>query len=244
MADYSQTDNRYSAPGRAEAERALVNGYMMKVYNWMAAGLALSALTAWLCISSYEVFSYFIDLRTGGPTGLFWVCLVAELALVFIVSARIQKMQVGTAAVLFMVYAALNGFTLSPLLMAYTAASVTKAFTLACVTFVAASAYGHLTKRDLTSLGSFMFMGLIGIILATVVNIFLRSPMVDFIVSYLGVVIFIGLTAFDTQKLRGMLSQAANEVTVSKMAIFGALTLYLDFINLFIMLLRIVGDRR
>lgn len=244
MSDYSQTGNRYSPSGAASAERALVNGYMMKVYNWMAAGLAISALCAWLSISSMDIFSLFIDLQAGGPTMLWWGCVIAELALVFIISSRIQKLQVSTAAIMFIVYAALNGFTLSPLLIMYTSASVTKAFALACATFISASAYGHITKRDLTSFGSFLFMGLIGIIIAMIVNIFLGSTMVDFVISCLGVLIFTGLAAYDTQKLRAMLGQAANEVTVSKMAIFGALTLYLDFINLFIMLLRLVGDRR
>jgi FtsH-binding integral membrane protein len=243
MRDY-QSDGFYPHEHEAVQQRLLVNRYMMKVYNWMAAGLGLSALTAWLSISSLTVFSYFIDIYTGSPTMLFWICLIGELGLVFALSASIKKIQVPTAALMFIVYSALNGFTMAPIIMAYTMASVTKVFLISASVFVAASAYGALTKRNLTAMGQFMFMGLIGIIIASLINMFLGSPTVDYVITYIGVIVFVGLTAYDNQAIRAMLGQAANEVTVSKMAIFGALKLYLDFINLFLILLRIFGDRR
>jgi FtsH-binding integral membrane protein len=145
---------------------------------------------------------------------------------------------------LFTVYSSLNGFVLAPLLLAYTASSVTKVFLISACVFVAASAYGSFTKRNLSALRQVMFMGLNGIIIDSVVNIFLASSTLDFVISYVGVIVFVGLTAYDNQAIRAMLSQAANETTVSKMAIIGALKLYLDFLNLFLILLRILGDRR
>ncbi|MDR1397194.1 MAG: Bax inhibitor-1/YccA family protein [Desulfarculales bacterium] len=243
MSDY-QTDNLYLHEQAADQQKLLLNRYMMKVYNWMAAGLALSALTAWICLTSVTVFRYFIDTNTGAPTTLFWICMVAELGLVFGLSAGIKRLPVKAAAALFVVYSSLNGFVLGPILLAYTASSVTKAFFVSAAVFVAASAYGSLTKRNLSAMGQFMFMGLIGIIIASLVNFFMASSTLDFIICYVGVIVFVGLTAYDNQAIRAMLSQAANETTVSKMAIFGALKLYLDFINLFLILLRILGDRR
>lgn len=228
-------------------ELTLVNSYMRRVYNWMAGGLALSALVAWFLTTSPALLSIFFSARANGAVGpsmWFWGAIIAEFGLVVALSAGIRRMQVGTAALLFVAYAALNGITLGMVLLAYTGASVMKAFLVTAGTFAVTSIWASSTKRDLTAMGSFLFMGLIGIIIASVVNLFFRSPMVDYIVSIIGVGVFVGLTAYDTQRLRGMLVEAANEVTVSKMAIFGALQLYLDFINLFLMLLRLFGDRR
>jgi hypothetical protein len=151
---------------------------------------------------------------------------------------------VGTAATLFIAYSALNGITIGLVLLAYTGASVVKTFLITAGTFGVVSIWASTTKKDLSGWGSFLFMGLIGIIIASVVNMFFGSPMIEWIVSIVGIAIFVGLTAYDTQALRGMVLEAANEVTVSKMAIFGALKLYLDFINLFLLLLRFFGDRR
>ncbi|MFZ5585202.1 MAG: Bax inhibitor-1/YccA family protein [Thermodesulfobacteriota bacterium] len=233
-------------PGVLGAERslALVNGFMRRVYNWMAAGLALSALAAWFTASSPAVLGLFFNLQTGAPTMLFWVAIVGELGLVLAISAGIRRFQVGTAGALFVAYALLNGVTLSMVLLAYTGGSVMKAFLVTAGTFAVTSVWASTTKKDLSAWGSFLFMGLIGIIIASLVNFFFRSPMMDWIISVVGVGLFVGLTAYDTQKLRAMVLEAANEVTVSKMAIFGALQLYLDFINLFLMLLRLMGDRR
>jgi FtsH-binding integral membrane protein len=175
---------------------------------------------------------------------LCWVASVGECGLVLAISAGIRRFQVGTAAALFVAYAALNGVTLSMVLLAYTGASVMKAFLVTAGTFAVTSVWATTTKKDLSGMGSFLMMGLIGLIIASLVNIFLASSMLDWVVSVVGVGLFIGLTAYDTQQLRAMVLEAANEVTVSKMAIFGALKLYLDFINLFLMLLRLLGDRR
>jgi FtsH-binding integral membrane protein len=242
-------DRAYSQgpyPGTITADRALalVNAFMRRVYNWMAGGLVLSAVTAFWVMSSPAVLQMFINLQTGAPTMLFWVAIIGELALVFGLSAGITRFKVGTAAFLFILYSALNGITLGLVLLAYTGASVFKAFMITAGTFAVTSVWASTTKKDLSGWGSFLFMGLIGIIIASVVNMFLGSPAIDWVVSILGVGLFVGLTAYDTQQLRGMVLEAANEITVSKMAIIGALRLYLDFINLFLMLLRFFGDRR
>ncbi len=225
-------------------ELTLVNACMRRVYNWMAGGLALSALVAWYMASSMEALGIFFNLRTGAPTMWFWAAIIGEFGLVLAISAGIKRMAVGTAAGLFVLYAALNGVTLSMVLLAYTGASVMKAFLVTAGTFGITSIWASTTKKDLTAWGSFLFMGLIGIVIASLVNMFFRSPVMDYVISLIGVGVFVGLTAYDTQRLRVMVLEAANEVTVSKMAIFGALQLYLDFINLFLMLLRLFGDRR
>ena len=241
-------DQVYRQPqyGAYSADQALavVNAFMRRVYNWMAGGLALSALTAWLVTSSVSVFGIFFDLQTGAPTMAYWLVLIAVFGMVIGLSYGIKRIQVGTAATLFVVYAALNGIFLAPILLIYTQASVFKAFLISAGTFGVTSVWASTTKKDLSSWGSFLFMGLIGIIIASVVNLFLRSPMMDWVISVIGVGVFVGLAAYDTQKLRAMVLEAANEVTVSKMAIFGALSLYLDFLNLFLMLLRLFGERR
>lgn len=225
-------------------EQALVNAFMRRVYNWMTAGLVLSALVAWFTMNSTAVLGMFINFETGAPTMLFWIALLAELGMVFGLSAGIRRMAVGTAMCLFIAYAALNGVTLGIILLAYTGSSVVKVFLITAGAFGATSVWATATKRDLSGWGSFLFMGLIGIVIAMVVNMFLGSSMMDWIISVLGVGLFVGLTAYDTQQLRAMVLEAANETTVSKMAVIGALKLYLDFVNLFLMLLRLLGDRR
>ncbi|MBI5524516.1 MAG: Bax inhibitor-1/YccA family protein [Desulfarculus sp.] len=242
MNPYSQQPYPQTLGGVGEL--TLVNAFMRKVYNWMAGGLALSALLAWYVATSPAALGVFFNLRTGAPTMWFWAAIIGEFGLVIAISAGIRRMQVGTAAAMFVVYAALNGVTLSMVLLAYTGASVMKAFLVTAGTFAITSVWASTTKKDLTAWGSFLFMGLIGIVIASLVNMFFRSPMMDYIISIIGVGVFVGLTAYDTQRLRVMVLEAANEVTVSKMAIFGALQLYLDFINLFLMLLRLFGDRR
>jgi len=218
-----------------------VNSFVRSVYNWMGAGLALTGLIAYF-IASNEAAVQFIF----GNSMVFFGLIIGELALVFYLSARIQKIQASTATALFLLYSALNGLTLSFVFIAYTKSSVASTFFICAATFVACSIYGWVTKRDLTSLGGFMFMGLIGIIIASVVNMFLRSSGMSMIIAYIGVLVFVGLTAYDTQKLKSMaLSQPAgmDAAVVRKGAIIGALALYLDFINLFLMLLRILGNR-
>jgi len=218
-----------------------VNEFIRSVYNWMAIGLGITGLVAFY-ISNSETMLRLIF----GNQMIFFGLIIGELALVFSISARVHKMRASTATSLFMLYAALNGATLSAIFLVYTRSSITSTFFICAATFIAASIYGMVTKRDLTSVGQFLFMGLIGIVIASVVNLFIRSSGVSLIVSYIGVIVFVGLTAYDTQKLRTMaLTQPAgiDGATLRKGAILGALTLYLDFINLFLMLLRIMGSR-
>jgi FtsH-binding integral membrane protein len=230
-----------SIPAQRTEAQIQVNTFIRSVYNWMAIGLGLTGFTA-LYISTSETM---IQLIFGNQL-LFFGLIIGELVLVFSLASRVNKMQASTATTLFLLYAALNGVTLSAIFLIYTRSSITSTFFICAATFVASSIYGMVTKRDLTSIGQFMFMGLIGIIIASVVNLFVRSSGVSLIVSYIGVIVFVGLTAYDTQKLRTMaLSQPSglDGATVRKGAILGALTLYLDFINLFLMLLRILGSR-
>ena len=222
--------------------RAIVNSFVRSVYNWMAIGLSITGLVAFYVANNPTL----LQLIYGNPVvqiGLF----IGTLGMVFYISARIQKIQASTATGLFVLYSALMGVMLSCVFVLYTQTSIASTFFVCSATFVAVSIYGYTTKRDLTSLGSFMFMGLIGIIIASVVNIFLRSPAMHMIISYIGVIVFVGLTAYDTQYIKNMaLTQPAgiDAGAVRKGAILGALKLYLDFINLILMLLRIMGDRR
>ena len=218
-----------------------VNAFIRSVYNWMAMGLALTGFIAYYVAHNETM----LQLIFKNPL-IFYGLIIAELALVFTLSARVAKMKATTATALFIIYAALNGVTLSFIFLAYTQSSITSTFFICAATFIACSIYGMTTKRDLTSFGGFLTMGLIGIIIASVVNMFIRSSGMSMIISYVGVLVFVGLTAYDTQKLKTMaLSQPADldAGVVRKGAIMGALALYLDFINLFLMLLRILGNR-
>jgi FtsH-binding integral membrane protein len=219
-----------------------VNEFIRSVYNWMAIGLSLTGFVAY-----YVSNSEFLSRLIFGNQLVFFGLIIGELVLVFSLAARVNKMQASTATGMFILYAALNGATLSAIFLIYTRSSITSTFFIRAATFVACSIYGMTTKRDLTSLGGFMTMGLIGIIIASVVNLFIRNSGMSLIISYIGVVVFVGLTAYDTQKLKTMaLSRPAgiDAGTVRKGAIIGALTLYLDFVNLFLMLLRILGAGR
>ena len=218
-----------------------VNSFVRSVYNWMAIGLGLTGFVAYYVANSPSLLNIIF-----GNQIVFWGLIIGELALVFTLSARVAKMQASTATALFVLYAVLNGATLSVIFLAYTKSSIASTFFVCAGTFVSASIYGWVTKKDLTSFGSFLFMGLIGIIIASVVNIFLKSSGMAMIISYVGVFIFVGLTVYDTQRLKNMaLTQPADAdgSVVRKGAILGALSLYLDFINLFLMLLRIMGNR-
>jgi uncharacterized protein len=230
-----------SIPLKRTQTQIRVNEFIRSVYNWMAIGLALTGFVAFFVSNSQTMMKLIF-----GNQIIFFGLIIGELALVFTISARVHKMQASTATSLFVLYAALNGATLSAIFLIYTKSSITSTFFICAATFVVSSIYGMATKRDLTSMGQFMFMGLIGIVIASVVNLFIRSSGVSLIVSYIGVIVFVGLTAYDTQKLRTMaLSQpdGLDAGTIRKGAILGALTLYLDFINLFLMLLRILGNR-
>lgn len=213
-----------------------VRTFVRSVYAWMFGGLLLTAFAAVWVVSSPAMQ----QLVFGTP--LRWVLLIAEFGLVVVLSAALNRLSAAAAASMFLVFSLLNGLTLSVILFAYTRASLTQAFLVAAGTFGAMSVYGMVTKRDLTSWGSFFFMGLIGIVLASVVNIFVRSSALDFGISVIGVLIFTGLTAWDTQKLKAYATVTGP--MQENLAIIGALSLYLDFINLFLMLLRLFGDRR
>lgn len=224
---------------RAES-RAITNVFLRSVYNWMAAGLGLTAVVSFL---TYPHIASFIG--NYGTTPIF-VLMLVELGLVFYLSARVNKMSGSKATGVFLLYSALNGFVLTPLLYSFTPTSVAGAFISTAGMFAVMSIYGLVTKRDLTSLGSFCFMGLIGIIIAMIANLFIQSGPFSLVINIIGVIVFIGLTAYDTQRLKEMGEMVPHDdaAAVRRGSIMGALTLYLNFINLFIMLLQIFGDRR
>lgn len=237
MADISSVQRR----GADVQAQVRVNSFIQSVYNWMGIGLGLTGVIAYFTAHSPVMR----NLIHGNPM-FFFGLIIVELGLVFYLSARVARIQASTATGLFVLYAALNGLTLSFIFIVYTGASIASTFFVCAATFLACSVYGMITKRDLTSLGGFMFMGLIGIIIASVVNLFIGSSGMTMIISYIGVFVFIGLTAYDTQKLKHMaMTQPADLETgvIRKGAIIGALSLYLDFINMFLMLLHILGAR-
>ncbi len=214
--------------------------FIRRVYNWMGLGLAVTALVALFTASNPAL----LGLILGNPL-VFFGLIIGQLVLVVVLSAAIERLQASTATLLFFLYSALTGLTLSVIFLAYTQASIASTFLVTAGTFGAMSLYGYTTRRDLTSWGSFLFMGLIGIILASVVNIFFHNETIYWVVTYAGILIFVGLTAYDTQTLKEMARAGfADEEVASKSAVMGALRLYLDFINLFLMLLRIMGRRR
>ena len=228
-----------------------LRSYMLKVYNYMASGVALTGFIA-LFLFKMAVVSgpngEILGLTQLGNTlfnsGFAWVVMLAPLGVVFYMSFGIAKMSASKAQTVFWIFAGLMGLSLSSIFVVYTQASIARVFFITAGTFGAMSIYGYTTKRDLTKLGSFLMMGLIGIIIASLVNLFMKSAMMYFVISILGVLIFVGLTAYDTQKIKNMYLVSDSGELMGKKAIMGALTLYLDFINLFIMLLRLFGQRR
>ncbi len=234
---------RNSMPYAISTEtQARVNTFVRGVYNWMAVGLGMTAITAFFVANNQTL----LQLIFGNPI-VFFGLIIGELALVFTLASRVHRMRAATATNLFMLYAILNGATLSAIFIRYTMSSIASTFFVCAATFLAMSIYGWTTKKDLTSMGNFMFMGLIGIIIASVVNMFVQSSAMAMIISYIGVLVFVGLTAYDTQKIKSMaVSQPADldAAVIRKGSILGALTLYLDFINLFLMLLHILGGSR
>ncbi|MFT6106059.1 MAG: FtsH-binding integral membrane protein [Rickettsiales bacterium] len=213
--------------------------YMMKVYNKMGIALAISGVISFLVLNSPSLMNMIYN------TPLKWVAMLAPLGFVFYFSAKINKISAKKAQTYLWVFASLMGISLAPILYMYTEASIAKTFFIAASLFGSMSLYGYTTKRDLTGMGSFLMMGLFGIILASIVNMFLNSSGLDFAISIIGVLIFTGLTAYDTQRIKSMYYQmAGNAESIAKASTMGALSLYMDFINLFIMLLRFFGDRR
>ena len=213
---------------------------MRKVYTWMTLALVLTGLTAYGVATSPGIM-----MALYSNSALMWGLVIAEFALVIGISAAINRLSLATATLMFVAYSVINGAMLSSIFMIYTAASIASVFFITAATFAVMALIGYTTKTDLTSVGKLLFMALIGLVIATIVNMFIGSSTLTMICSYVGVLIFVGLTAYDSQKIKNMLMQAPDAGESSqKLALLGALPLYLDFINLFIYLLRIFGDRR
>lgn len=243
--------NKSTTAKQAVAMDEGLRAYMLKVYNYMATGILMTGIIALITFKMSVVTDSsgsIVGLTQVGNaiymSGLKWLVMLAPLGIVFYMSFGINKMSAAKAQTTFWIFAALMGLSLSSILLVYTGMSITRVFFICSATFGAMSIYGYTTKRDLTKLGSFLMMGLIGIIIASIVNIFMKSSMMYFVISILGVLIFVGLTAYDTQKIKNMYTASDTGELMGKKAVMGALTLYLDFINLFIMLLRLFGQRR
>jgi FtsH-binding integral membrane protein len=252
----SDFDRNYAVPRGAGADRALaidqgLRAYMLRVYNYMAMGVALTGIVAWLTFQAAIVtndagaitgLTAFGQSIFSGPAVI--ILVLATLGLVFFISFRIQHLQVGTALGLFLLYAGLLGVMLSSIFLAYTGASITRTFFISAASFGALSLYGYTTQRDLSPIGSFLVMGVFGLVLAMLVNMFLKNTGLDFVISAVGVLIFAGMTAWDTQRIKEMYDPQEDGTATGRKAVMGALQLYLDFINLFMFLLRFLGDRR
>lgn len=259
MANYENQPARYGASvgGAVSAIDEGLRAHMLRVYNYMAVGLGLTGLVAFLTYSlattsdpsaAVGALANGVMLTSLGATIyggiLMWVLILAPLAMVFFLSFRINSLSVGAAQISFWAFATLLGISLSSIFIVYTAQSITQVFFIAAATFGAMSLFGYTTKRDLTQFGSFLIMGLIGLIIAMVVNIFLASSALGFAISVIGVLIFVGLTAYDTQKIKNLYSVHDDGTVAGRKAIMGALALYLDFLNIFLFLLQLFGDRR
>lgn len=233
-------ENYMESYGQATSSVA-VSTLMKSVYVWMTLALAVTGMTAAYVAGNLPLMSAILSNRI-----LFFGIIIAELAMVWTLSARIDRLSFATSGLLFALYSILNGVTMSVLFIAFTSASIAQTFFITAGTFGAMSLVGFTTKKDLTSMGSLFFMALIGLIIASLVNIFWQNSVLYWVISYVGVLLFVGLTAYDTQKIKQMVYAHGNEVneTTQKLALLGSLTLYLDFINLFIYLLRILGDRK
>lgn len=239
--DYEEFSNAISADRNAELERSAAFPVLMrKVYLWMALALVITGFTAFYVASNETILTAIVTNQI-----LFWGLIIAEFGLVIGLSAAINRLSLSVATLMFVLYSVINGATLSFIFLAYTMSSITSVFFITAGTFAAMAAFGYFTKTDLTSMGKILMMALIGIIIASIVNVFTQSSGLEVILNYLGVLVFVGLTAYDSQKIKQMLLMAPNaDESAQKLALLGALSLYLDFINLFLYLLRIFGSRR
>ncbi len=244
-------DTRSEYMSRSEAELAHVDvglrQHMLKVYNYMASGLTLTGIVAYAAGNSPAVMNLLYAQGPSGqlaPTILAWIAMLAPIGMVFFLAARIHALRASTAQTMFWVYSALMGLSLANIFLVFTGASIARVFFITAATFAGMSLYGYTTKRDLSRFGSFLFMGLIGVLIASVVNIFLASSALHFVVSVVGVLVFVGLTAYDTQEIKSIYLDSDDTEVSGKKAIMGALKLYLDFINIFVMLLQLFGERR
>lgn len=238
--EYQEYENIIRQETRVKEQATFIS----KVYMWMSLALLVTGFTAYFTSASTGILK--LMFTETGPTFLFYALIIGELLLVISLSAAIQKMTAGLATAVFLFYSFINGMTLSMIFFAYTMSSIATTFFITAGTFAIMSAYGYFTKTDLTKLGKVLFMALIGIILSIVVNLFLKNAMLDLIVSIVGVLVFVGLIAYDTQKIKEIGTDVGNsdQDNFIKASILGALSLYLDFINLFLFLLRFLGNRR
>ena len=232
------TYDRYQGALPRYRDADALAAFMRGVYGWMCGGLAITAVTAWLVASSPTLTSAIF-----GNRAVFWILALAQLGIVFALSARVDRMAASTATLLFVAYSGLTGVTLSSILLVFTGESVFTTFVVAAGMFGALATYGTVTRRELSGLGQFLFMGLIGLVLASIVGIFWHNDAFQFLISFVGVIVFAGLTLYDAQRLKA-LAFATSTGPTSGTTIVGALTLYLDFINLFLFLLRFLGNRR
>jgi uncharacterized protein len=245
MADFRNYPNRTAGVQSGAMIDEGLRAYMIKVYNLMALGLVITGVAAYLAFSLAVADGQLTAFGAAIYTSpLKWVVIFAPLAMVFFLSFRINSMSVSAAQITFWIYAALVGLSLSSLFLIYTGQSVVQTFFVTAAAFGGLSLYGYTTKRDLSAFGSFLIMGLFGLIIASIVNIFLASSAMQFAISAIGVLVFAGLTAYDTQKIKEMYYEGDAAVVAGRKAIMGALTLYLDFINLFMFLLQFMGNRR
>jgi FtsH-binding integral membrane protein len=243
MADFDRSTISARAGSAAAIDEGL-RSYMLRVYNYMGVGLVITGLVAYfsnVAAVSNGQLTQWGELLYTSP--LMWVVALAPLAFVLVLSFGINRLSGSTAQLLFWAFTAIMGLSLSSIFMVYTDASIAKVFFITAATFGAMSLYGYTTKRDLTGIGNFLIMGLIGLIIASVVNIFMQSSMLEFAISAVGVLIFVGLTAYDTQRIKESYDEGHGGEVLQKTAVMGALSLYLDFINLFMMLLRLFGNR-
>jgi hypothetical protein len=249
MADFDTRSAPTRTAGRAEAIDQGLRDYMLRVYNYMASGVAITGVVA------YAIFAMAVEQGAGGlqltafgnfmfASAFKWVVIFAPLGLVFFISARINSMSLGTAQIAFWAFAALMGASISSIFLIYAGESIARVFFITAASFGALSLWGYTTRKDLTGWGSFLFMGLIGVIIAMIVNLFIASTALQFAISVIGVLVFAGLTAYDTQKIKEMYSVNDDGSVSGRKAVMGALRLYLDFINLFMMLLYLFGGRR
>jgi uncharacterized protein len=225
-------------PGYRPAIANQASAFLSAVYGWMCAGLVITAATAWYIAASPAIVRALVSNRL-----LFWGLLIAQLGIVFVLSARVQKLAASTASLLFILYSAVTGVTLSLVLLAFTGESVATTFLVTAGMFGGLAVYGTTTKRSLAGYGQFLFMGLLGVVLASIVGLFWHSDAFQFVLSFVGVIVFTGLTAYDAQRLKNMALEMPDGQTTSY-AVVGALALYLDFVNLFLFLLRFTGNRR
>ncbi len=240
-------NNQYGEVSQRAETLPVSRTFVSGVFMWMFIALGITALTAWWVASTPELLQLLVNPATGGMTMTGWVVMFAPLILVFVMSGGASRMSASTMLLIFILFSVLMGASLSFILLAYTGASIAKTFVITSGMFGVMAVVGYTTKTDLTKFGSIMFMGLIGIIIASIVNMFMHSGTMDYIISFLGVLIFTGLTAYDVQKIKRIGAQVdgnSADDSVRKMMLFGALSLYLDFINLFLFLLRFFGNRR